>query len=191
MYPSCQPQVVWGNQQYSTVTQGPSSNGSLWGSNIRRIMGILQIVSGLIGFAFGVAVICVPLRYFDHVDYAGWGLWNGMFATVTGFLGVYSKKKKGMVISYMVTCIIASVMAAACCYYAFVGAANSTVYYYTPLAQAQQCGPAPPYALVAGQQFSAPQNVQGTTPNNQPQQFVPAPVAPLVAAQQFNAPQST
>ncbi|KAJ8017377.1 hypothetical protein HOLleu_45263 [Holothuria leucospilota] len=97
MYPSCQPQIVWGNQQYSTVAQGPSSNGNLWGSNVRRIMGILQIVCGVTGFAFGVAVICVPLYYFDHVDYAGWGLWNGMFATVTGFLGVYSKKKKGMV----------------------------------------------------------------------------------------------
>ncbi|KAJ8018335.1 hypothetical protein HOLleu_43733 [Holothuria leucospilota] len=129
MYPSCQPQILWGNQQYSTAAQGPSSrsDGNLWGSNVRRIMGILQIVCGVIGFTFGVAVICVPLRDFDYVDYAGWGLWNGMFATVTGFLGVYRKKEKGMVIFYMVTSIIASVMAAACCVYAGFGASESNV----------------------------------------------------------------
>lgn len=125
MNPTVQSQIVWRNQQNSTDAQRfPSrSDGNLWGSNVRRIMGILQVICGVTELAVGIAVVFVPFGYYYHSkDYAAWGLWNGVFATVTGFVGVFSRRKKGMVVAYMVTSIIASVLSACCFIYSAYGA---------------------------------------------------------------------
>lgn len=117
-------QVILGNQQHPHV--GPFVNptrpdGSLWGSNVRRSMGIIQIISGGIEFVLGIALICLPTDYFDHIDYVGWGIWTGVFAIVTGFLGVFSLTKRCMVIAYMITSIITAVLCTGCFLYAVFG----------------------------------------------------------------------
>ncbi|KAJ8035906.1 hypothetical protein HOLleu_19727 [Holothuria leucospilota] len=119
MQPSGQQQALWGNHGYPVVSPVPpttrsSSDGNLWGSSVRRAMGIIQIISGVIEFALGIALVSLPLRYFYH-DNVAWGIWNGVFAVVTGCIGVYSKRSKCMVIAYMVLSIIAAVMSGACC----------------------------------------------------------------------------
>ncbi|KAJ8023593.1 Protein O-linked-mannose beta-1,4-N-acetylglucosaminyltransferase 2 [Holothuria leucospilota] len=133
MYPPNQQQVL-GNQQYPHVVTGAignqnPTNQKLWGGNVRRIMGILQIVFGGIELAIGIAVIVIPNYYF-YQDYVGWGIWTGVFAIVTGFLGVFSVRTKCMVIAYMVTSIITAVMSAGCCLYAIIGASRSSISYY-------------------------------------------------------------
>ncbi|KAJ8035909.1 hypothetical protein HOLleu_19731 [Holothuria leucospilota] len=128
-----QQQVMWGNHAYPVVTSGSlgtqnSSNRNLWGSSVRHSMGNIQIACGIIEFALGVTLLCLPLsRYFDFPNVA-WGVWNGVFAVTTGFLGVYSKRSKGMVITYMIMSIIAAVLSAICC--GFTAAATPTVAYY-------------------------------------------------------------
>ncbi|KAJ8023375.1 hypothetical protein HOLleu_35800 [Holothuria leucospilota] len=124
-------QVFLGNQQHPPAAPGLFVNptipdGKLWGSNVRRSMGITQIICGGIEFVFGIAVICVPSYYFDGLDYVGWGIWTGVFAIVAGFLGVFSQKKKGMVIAYMITSIITAVLCAGCFIYAVFGALYSS-----------------------------------------------------------------
>lgn len=81
MNPSVQSQIVWRNQQNSTDAQGTTSrsDSNLWGSSVRRIMGIAQVICGVTELAVGIAVICVPFGYYYHSkDYAAWGLWNGV-----------------------------------------------------------------------------------------------------------------
>lgn len=112
-------QQAFGNHGYPVVspvtpTTQNSSNGNLWGSSVRRAMGISQIICGVIEFALGIALVCLPMWYFYH-DNAAWGIWNGVYAVITGCFGVYSKRSKCMVIAYMVLSIIAAVMSGACC----------------------------------------------------------------------------
>lgn len=128
-----QQQVMWGTNAYPVVTSGSlgtqnSSNENLWGSSVRRSMGIIQIICGIIEFALGVTLLCLPLNRYFAFPYVAWGVWNGMFAVTTGFLGVYSKRSKGMVITYMIMSIIAAVLSAVCC--AFTAAFTPTVAYY-------------------------------------------------------------
>ncbi|KAJ8017852.1 hypothetical protein HOLleu_44487 [Holothuria leucospilota] len=112
-------QQAFGNLGYPVVspvtpTTQNSSNGNLWGSSVRRAMGISQIICGVIEFALGIALVCLPMWYFYH-DNAAWGIWNGVYAVITGCFGVYSKRSKCMVIAYMVLSIIAAVMSGVCC----------------------------------------------------------------------------
>lgn len=82
MYPPNQ-QQVWGNQQPPHVVAGAignpnPTNQKLWGGNVRRIMGILQIVFGGIELAIGIAVIFVPDPHYFFQDYVGYGIWTGV-----------------------------------------------------------------------------------------------------------------
>ncbi|KAJ8023374.1 hypothetical protein HOLleu_35799 [Holothuria leucospilota] len=121
-------QVFLGNQQHPPAAPrlyvNPTTpDEKLWGSNVRRSMGIRQIICGGIEFVFGIVVIGVHSYFlFDHWDYVGWGIWTGLFAIVTGSLGVLSQKKRCMVIAYMVTSIITAVLCAGCFVYAIFGA---------------------------------------------------------------------
>ncbi|KAJ8023592.1 Membrane-spanning 4-domains subfamily A member 4D [Holothuria leucospilota] len=121
---------VWGNQQYPHIATGAIGNQNptdqkLWGGNVRRIMGILQIIFGGIELVIGVAVILVDSNYYFRQDYFGYGIWTGLFTSVTGCLGVFSDTTKCMVVAYMVTSIITAVMSAGCCVYAIFGAVDS------------------------------------------------------------------
>ncbi|KAJ8023395.1 hypothetical protein HOLleu_35828 [Holothuria leucospilota] len=148
-------QIFLENQQHPPAAPGlfvnpTRTDGKLWGSNVRRSMGITQIICGGIEFVLGIAVICVNTYFFDFLDYVGWGIWTGVLAIVAGFLGVFSLKKRGMVIAYMVTSIITAVL----CGGGFVLAAFGTLYSsvnYTPQPLHQQYRPTPPYTVVASQ----------------------------------------
>lgn len=123
------------NQQHPHVVTGAIGNQNrpnqkLWGGNVRRIMGILQIVFGVIELVIGIVVIFVPNNYYYVQDYVGYGIWTGVFAIVTGFLGVFSLMTKCMVIAYMVTSIITAVLSAGCCLYAIDGAIVGAHSYY-------------------------------------------------------------
>lgn len=128
-----QQQVMWGTSAYPVVTSASlgtqnSSNENLWGSSVRRSMGIIQIICGIIEFALGVTLMCLPLDRYFTFPYVAWGVWNGVFAVTTGFLGVYSKRSKGMVITYMIMSIIAAVLSAICC--GFTAGFTPSVAYY-------------------------------------------------------------
>lgn len=127
MRPTTAQPEVWGNNCNPCAAPGVFQNstpagGKLWGSSVRLLMGIAQIICGVIELALGTAVICVPTRYYDDMDNVGWGIWTGVFAIVTGFLGVFSLRMQCMVIAYMVCSIIAAVMGAGSCIYAGIGA---------------------------------------------------------------------
>ncbi|KAJ8035908.1 hypothetical protein HOLleu_19729 [Holothuria leucospilota] len=128
-----QQQVMWGNHACPVVTSGSletqnSSNGNLWGSSIRRSMGNIQIACGIMEFALGITLLGLPLSPYLFYPYVAWGVWNGVFAVTTGFLGLYSKRSKGMVITYMIMSIIAAVLSAICC--AFTAAFTPSVASY-------------------------------------------------------------
>ncbi|KAJ8023619.1 hypothetical protein HOLleu_36109 [Holothuria leucospilota] len=146
MNPTVQSQIVWRNQQNSTDAQRfPSrSDGNLWGSNVRRIMGILQVICGVTELAVGIAVVFVPFGYYYHSkDYAAWGLWNGV------------------VVAYMVTSIIASVLSACCFIYSAYGA-YSTIYFCIPEGQL------PPPAFTHDLGTTQPSNTFHNTVSLQP-----------------------
>lgn len=106
-------------------THGNSLNGNLWGSSVRSAMGIIQIVCGIIEVVLGITLISMPVRNYTFAN-VGWGIWNGVFAIITGFHGVYSQRSKCMVIAYMVLSIIAAAMSFTCC--AATSAVSPTVY---------------------------------------------------------------
>lgn len=85
---------------------------NLWGSDARKNTGILQIICGIIEFAFGIATICLTLKDYYRLnidDYVSCGIWNGVCAVATGCLGVKSKRRRGMVMAYMFTSIMVAV----------------------------------------------------------------------------------
>lgn len=118
MQPVGHQQLVFENQPAPAANPGVINNQNpdrrKWGWKVRNIMGILQITFGVIEIVFGIAAICIPMSYYDNSDNVGWGIWNGVFAIVTGFLGVYSKRRKCMIIAYMVTSIIGAVLSGTC-----------------------------------------------------------------------------
>ncbi|KAJ8036685.1 hypothetical protein HOLleu_20731 [Holothuria leucospilota] len=72
---------------------------NLWGSDARKNTGILQIICGIIEFAFGIATIYLTLKDYYRLnidDYVSCGIWNGVCAVATGCLGVKSKRRRGM-----------------------------------------------------------------------------------------------
>lgn len=110
MQSSDQQNVVLGYPQHPTVVATPGSfpspittHGNMWGFKCRSTMGFLQIICGVIEFALGIAVICIPSDYYDVFDYVGWAIWTGM------------------VVAYMVTSIIAAVLSSGCLIYAVMG----------------------------------------------------------------------
>ncbi|KAJ8035900.1 hypothetical protein HOLleu_19719 [Holothuria leucospilota] len=104
-----------------TIIQTPSKE-KLSGYKARSITGGIQIICGLLEIAFGIAVIIIPLRYSvllfgtrdANGDNVGWGIWNGVFAVVTGVLGCCSRRYKSVVVYYMLTSIIATVSSVFC-----------------------------------------------------------------------------
>ncbi|KAJ8035897.1 hypothetical protein HOLleu_19712 [Holothuria leucospilota] len=167
MQPVDHQQLVFENQPAPVANPGVINNQNpdrrKWGWKVRNIMGILQITFGVIEIVFGIAAICIPMSYYDDTDVVGWGIWNGVFAIVTGSLGVCSKRRKCMIIAYMVTSIIAAVLSGTCLVWAACMIPNTTVYYYVtqapPQAQAppQQTGPVPPsYMSATPPQYNVP-----------------------------------
>ncbi|KAJ8023373.1 hypothetical protein HOLleu_35797 [Holothuria leucospilota] len=161
-------EVILGNQQHpsaalETFFNPTGPEGKLWGSNVRRRTGIIQIVCRRIEFVLGIAVIFVSANYSNHTDNVGWGVWTGVFAIVTGFLGVYSVKKRCVVSNsepfacrewyghclhdhfyyhYDTVC--------GCVSYAVLDAHFGRVYYTTQPSSQQYASP-PPYTMVASQ----------------------------------------
>lgn len=203
-------QVILENQQHPPVAPRhfvtpTRPNGKLWGSNVRRSMGIVQIICGGIEFVLGIAAICIPTYYFDHIDNVGWGMWTGVFAIVTGFLGVFSLKKRCMVIAYMITSIITAVLCAGCILYAVFGtifgtwtynvAANLALYIImcivffinmviSIIGASFTCG-----ALISV--TNQPQQVVYYTPQPLQQQYGPTPPYTAVASQSGITSQTT
>ncbi|KAJ8023298.1 hypothetical protein HOLleu_35676 [Holothuria leucospilota] len=129
MNPPSYSEVVLESQQHPSVSQGLLDNttrpdGNFWRVNGRRIIGNVQIVIGGIEVALGIAVIFVPDETSTLVnqDYVGWGIWHGVFAILSGSLGVYSARKMWEVIGYAITSIITAVLCAGCVFYAFLKA---------------------------------------------------------------------
>ncbi|XP_071837064.1 uncharacterized protein [Apostichopus japonicus] len=85
--------------------------GDLKGSVPRRITGSLIIACGIAQIIISI-VIC--LLYYGTI-YGHWGLWNGVFAVITGSFGLASARKKSMVMTFMVLAIIATLLCAICC----------------------------------------------------------------------------
>ncbi|KAJ8035898.1 hypothetical protein HOLleu_19713 [Holothuria leucospilota] len=129
----------------TTANPYPNTEG-LKGSKVRKVTGVFQMVCGTIEVAFAIVVLCLPLQkkiqeyYYVHLwsvkysyttedvdetDKIGWGIWNGLFAIVTGCLGLYSKRSKYMVAAYMATSIIATLSSISCLIWAAVSVANA------------------------------------------------------------------
>lgn len=52
-----------------------SPDVTLWEGEVRRKMGVLQIILGVTEFSLGILVILAPS---DYLDFFGWGIWNGV-----------------------------------------------------------------------------------------------------------------
>ncbi|KAJ8035895.1 hypothetical protein HOLleu_19710 [Holothuria leucospilota] len=179
MQPVGHQQLVFENQPAPAANPGVINNQNpdrrKWGWKVRNIMGILQITFGVIEIVFGIAAICIPMSYYDSSDNVGWGIWNGVFAIVTGFLGVYSKRRKCMwrrqnraanLAVYSILCIVFALQMLM----SILGASftcrpvcsnkpqQQVVYYYVSQAPPQQTGPVPPSYMSAPPppQYNAP-----------------------------------
>ncbi|XP_071837456.1 uncharacterized protein [Apostichopus japonicus] len=91
----------------------PQNVGNLKGSGPRRAMGSLIIACGCAQIVLSICLLILlrPYGFFD----GHWGIWNGVFAIITGSFGLVSARKKSMVITFMVLAINAAVLCALCC----------------------------------------------------------------------------
>ncbi|XP_071837452.1 uncharacterized protein [Apostichopus japonicus] len=121
-FPSNHQPVVMAQQQV------PQNVGNLKGSGPRRVMGSLIIACGSAQIIISICLLIVlrPYGFFD----GHWGIWNGVFAIITGTFGLASARKKSMVITFMILAIIATLLCALCCGVQATYAAQSSGYYY-------------------------------------------------------------
>ncbi|XP_071836744.1 uncharacterized protein [Apostichopus japonicus] len=93
--------------------QVPQNVGRLRGSGPRQVTGSLIITCGIVQIILGIVLLVLPKR--NGTDCVGWGIWNGVFAIITGSFGIKSGRAKSMVITFMILAIIATLMSASCC----------------------------------------------------------------------------
>ncbi|XP_071837693.1 uncharacterized protein [Apostichopus japonicus] len=96
--------------------QVPQNVGNLKGSGPRRAMGSLIIACGIVQIIIAIWLLNLRHSYYcSYYERVGWGLWNGVFAILTGSFGLASARKKSMVITFMILAIIATLLCAICC----------------------------------------------------------------------------
>lgn len=99
------------NFQQSQCQQDLTINPSLRGLTGRSTAGKCLIIAGGLDIIIAIILIGVPLdptdwNSCDSVDRFLLGIWGGVFAIITGGVGIGSKRRK-VVITYMILCIIA------------------------------------------------------------------------------------
>ncbi|XP_071819582.1 uncharacterized protein [Apostichopus japonicus] len=109
--------IVLGNLQPGFGGQQPQliqNSKNLRGSVTRLVMGHGIIICGIIEIVLMIELLTSFELYCSLLDIVGWGIWNGAFAVLTGFFGVFSRKSKCKVIAFMVLAIIATPMSLIC-----------------------------------------------------------------------------
>ncbi|PIK53644.1 hypothetical protein BSL78_09456 [Apostichopus japonicus] len=88
--------------------QVPQNVGRLRGSGPRQATGSLIITCGIVQIILGIVLLVLPKR--NGMDCVGWGIWNGVFAIITGSFGIKSGRAKSMQgrgrrASYIIICL--------------------------------------------------------------------------------------
>lgn len=121
--------VAWVKDTERVITGDTSSDTHLRGSKARLISAIIHIVCGFVEFALGIAILLVPFTArFYPTKYVGWGIWNGAFACVTGVYGIYSRRNKCLITTYIVLAIIGAVFSCASLIWASLTATKIKIY---------------------------------------------------------------